>query len=191
MMKQTSLVPPAPIFRSCEPRRKPACRSPGHGPRRTEKSMAAELRLIAIYLAVSDACRRIVGNGRLRRRGFAPALTDAEVITMEIFAEMQGHHSDSAIWRYYNDHWRHYFPNLPSRSVFAKQCANLIILKQMIQRLLYPADDHITDGFPIVVCRNCRVPGCKIFRGAHEAAWGYQEGILFRLPRPCRNQSAG
>jgi hypothetical protein len=39
---------------------------------------------------VSDACRDIVGDGRLRRRGFAPALTDAEVITMEIFAEMQG-----------------------------------------------------------------------------------------------------
>ena len=137
--------------------------------------MAADLTLIAIYVAVSEACRRLVGNRRLRSRGFAPALTDAEVITMEIFAEMQGHHSDSAIWRYYNDHWQHYFPNLPSRSVFAKQCANLIILKQMIQRLLYPADDehHITDGFPIVVCRNCRVPGCKSFRGANEAAWGY------------------
>src|SRR3954451_18075474 len=81
----------------------------------------------------------------------------------------------SAIWLYYNDHWRHYFPNLPSRSVFAKQCANLIILKQMIQRLLYPADDvhHITDGFPIIVCRNCRASGCKIFRGENEAAWGY------------------
>ena len=79
--------------------------------------MAAELKLIAIYLAVSDACRRIVGNGRLRRRGFAPALTDAEVITMEIFAEMQGHHSDSAIWRYFDAHWRHFFPTLPTRSV--------------------------------------------------------------------------
>jgi hypothetical protein len=73
--------------------------------------MIADLTLIAIYVAVSEACRRLVGNRRLRRRGFAPALTDAEVITMEIFAEMQGHHSDSAIWRYYNDHWRHYFPN--------------------------------------------------------------------------------
>jgi hypothetical protein len=57
--------------------------------------MVADLTLIAIYVAVSEACRRLVGNRRLRRRGFAPALTDAEVITMEIFAEMQGHHSDS------------------------------------------------------------------------------------------------
>src|SRR3954453_6581368 len=137
--------------------------------------MAMDLKLIAIYLAVSDACRDIVGTGRLRRRGFAPALTDAEVITLEIFAETQGHHSDSAIWRYVDAHWRHFFPTLPTRSVFAKHGANLSVLKQMVQRDLYPiADDiHMTDGFPISVCKNCRVPRCKIFTGEDEAAWGF------------------
>jgi hypothetical protein len=140
-----------------------------------EDSMAAELKLIAIYLAVSDACRDIVGDGRLRRRGFAPALTDAEVITMEIFAEMQGHHSDSAIWRYFDAHWRHFFPTLPTRSVFAKHCANLSMLKQMVQRVLYPAaaDIHITDGFPISVCMNCRVSRRKIFKSEDEVSWGF------------------
>jgi hypothetical protein len=137
--------------------------------------MAAERRLIAIYLAVSDACRRIVGNGRPRRRGFAPALTDAEAITLEIFAEMQGHHSASAIWRYGDAHWRHFFPTLPTRSVFAKHGADLSVLKQMVQRDLYPtADDiHMTAGFPIGVCKNCRVPRCKASTGEDEAAWGY------------------
>jgi hypothetical protein len=140
-----------------------------------EDSMAAELKLIAIYLAVSDACRDIVGDGRLRRRGFAPALTDAEVITMEIFAEMQGHHSDSAIWRYFDAHWRHFFPTLPTRSVFAKHGANLSMLKQMVQRVLYPAaaDIHITDGFPISVCMNCRVSRRKIFKSEDEVSWGF------------------
>jgi hypothetical protein len=137
--------------------------------------MAAEFKLIAIYLAVSDACRDIVGDGRLRRRGFAPALTDAEVITMEIFAEMQGHHSDSAIWRYFDAHWRHFFPTLPTRSVFAKHGANLSMLKQMVQRVLYPAaaDIHITDGFPISVCTNCRVSRRKIFKSEDEVSWGF------------------
>src|SRR3954469_18399837 len=137
--------------------------------------MAAELKLIALYLAVSDTCRDIVGNGRLRRRGFAPALTDAEVITMEIFAEMQGHHSDSAIWRYFDAHWRQFFPTLPTRSVFAKHCANLSMLKQMVQRVLYPAaaDIHLTDGFPISVCMNCRVSRRKIFKSEDEVSWGF------------------
>ena len=137
--------------------------------------MAAELKLITIYLAVSDACQHIVGNGRLRRRGFAPALTDAEVITMEIFAEMQGHHSDSAIWRYFDAHWRQFFPTLPTRSVFAKHCANLSMLKQMVQRVLYPAaaDIHLTDGFPISVCLNCRVSRRTIFTSEDEVSWGF------------------
>jgi len=137
--------------------------------------MAVELKLIAIYLAVSDACRDIVGDGRLRRRGFAPALTDAEVITMEIFAEMQGHHSDSAIWRYFDAHWRHFFPTLPTRSVFAKHGANLSMLKQMVQRVLYPAaaDIHLTDGFPISVCTNCRVSRRTIFKSEDEVSWGF------------------
>ena len=34
--------------------------------------MAVELKLIAIYLAVSDACRDIVGNGRLRGEASRP-----------------------------------------------------------------------------------------------------------------------
>jgi hypothetical protein len=137
--------------------------------------MAAELKLIAIYLAVSDACRDIVGNGRLRRRGFAPALTDAEVITMEIFAEMQGHHSDSAIWRYFDAHWRQFFPTLPTRSVFAKHGANLSMLKRMVQRVLYPAAAgiHLTDSFPISVCTSCRVSRRKIFKSEDEVSWGF------------------
>ena len=137
--------------------------------------MAVELKLIAIYLAVSDACRDIVGNGRLRRRGFAPALTDAEVITMEIFAEMQGHHSDSAIWRYFDAHWRQFFPTLPTRSVFAKHGANLSMLKRMVQRVLYPAAAgiHLTDSFPISVCTSCRVSRRKIFKSEDEVSWGF------------------
>ena len=137
--------------------------------------MAVELKLIAIYLAVSDACRDIVGKGRLRRRGFAPALTDAEVITMEIFAEMQGHHSDWTIWRYFDAHWRQFFPTLPTRSVFAKHGANLSMLKQMVQRVLYPAaaDIHLTDGFPISVYMNCRVSRRKIFKSEDEVSWGF------------------
>ena len=93
---------------------------------------------------------------------------------MEIFAEMQGHHSDSAIWRYFDAHWRQFFPTLPTRSVFAKHCANLSMLKQMVQRVLYPAADiHLTDGFPISVCMNCRVSRRKIFKSEDEVSWGF------------------
>jgi hypothetical protein len=88
---------------------------------------------------------------------------------------MRGHHSDSAIWRSFDAHWRHFFPTLPTRSVFAKHGANLSMLKPMVQRVLYPAaaDIHLTDGFPISVCMNCRVSRRKIFKSEDEVSWGF------------------
>jgi Transposase DDE domain len=49
------------------------------------------------------------------------------------------------------------------------------MLKQMVQRVLYPAaaDIHLTDGFPISVCMNCRVSRRKIFKSEDEVSWGF------------------
>jgi hypothetical protein len=41
--------------------------------------------------------------------------------------------------------------------------------------VLYPAaaDIHLTDGFPISVCMNCRVSCRKIFKSEDEVSWGF------------------
>ena len=41
--------------------------------------------------------------------------------------------------------------------------------------MLYPAtaDIHLTDGFPISVCTNCRVSRRKIFKSEDEVSWGF------------------
>jgi len=70
----------------------------------------------------------------LRRGGFLPALSDAEVITMELIGEFQGYDTDKGIWCYFRDHWGEWFPDLPSRSQFAKQAANLWAVKQHFHR---------------------------------------------------------
>ena len=57
-------------------------------------------------------------GGRLRQRG--PELSDVEVLTMEIFGEQQGRHDDASIHRYFDGHWRHFFPNLGSYPAFAR-----------------------------------------------------------------------
>jgi hypothetical protein len=87
----------------------------------------------------------------------------------------QGHHSDPAIWRHFDAHWRQFFPTLPTRSVFAKHGANLSMLKRMVQRVLYPAAAgiHLTDSFPISVCTSCRVSRRKIFKSEDEVSWGF------------------
>ena len=127
--------------------------------------------LILLYLLVDDAYRMVTFGGRLRQRG--PELSDVEVLTMEIFGEQQGRHDDAAIHRYFDGHWRHFFPDLGSYQAFARQCAALSLIKQRILDLVFPASDtiHLLDGFPIPVCRACRGHRCRTFRG--EAAWGY------------------
>nr|MBS0019712.1 hypothetical protein [Gammaproteobacteria bacterium] len=49
---------------------------------------------------------------KLRTRGFAPRLSDSEVITMEIVGELLGQEGDEAIWKYFRRHWAAWFPAL-------------------------------------------------------------------------------
>jgi hypothetical protein len=135
--------------------------------------MGLEEALILLYLLVDDAYRMVTFGGRLRQRGPGPKLSDVEVLTMEIFGEQQGRHDDAAIHRYFDGHWRHFFPDLGSYQAFARQCAALCVIKQRILAHLFPARDtiHLVDGFPIPVCRNCRGNRCRTFPDA--AAWGY------------------
>ena len=46
--------------------------------------------IIMVYCLVCEHYQAIVSKRRLRQRGFAPALTDEEVITMEICGEYWG-----------------------------------------------------------------------------------------------------
>src|SRR6476620_6788330 len=82
--------------------------------------MGLEEALILLYLLVDDAYRRVTFGGRLRQRGPDPKLSDVEVLTMEIFGEQQGRHDDASIHRYFDGHWRHFFPNLGSYPAFAR-----------------------------------------------------------------------
>jgi len=113
----------------------------------------------------------------LRSRGFAPGLTDGEVITLEIVGEFLGHDTDKGIWSYFRQHWHSWFPKLTTRETFVRQAANLCWVKQYLQQKFTQAlqgfDDniHIVDGLPIPVCVITRAPRCRSFEG--EASYGY------------------
>src|SRR5690349_20022822 len=134
--------------------------------------MGLDEALILLYLLVDDAYRIVTLGGRLRQRGPDPKLSDVEVLTMEIFGELQGRHNDAAIHRYFAGHWRPFFPDLGSYQTLARHCAALSPIKQRILDLPFLASEtiHILDRFPIPVCGDSRGNRCRAFRG--EAAWG-------------------
>lgn len=86
---------------------------------------------------------------------------------------MQGHHTDAAIWRYADAHWRAWFPGLGSYKAYVKQIANLAAIKQLIFAHLFAPQDniHITDGVPMPICHLARANRSKLFKG--EAAFGF------------------
>jgi tetratricopeptide (TPR) repeat protein len=108
----------------------------------------------------------------LRRREYAPKLTDAEVIAMELVGEFLSLDTDKGIWRYFKHHWSNWFPNLGSRANFAKQSSHLWFVKQLIlgritNRLGTVMEAiHLVDGFPMPVCHFARAVHCTLFKGS-------------------------
>jgi hypothetical protein len=133
--------------------------------------------IIAVFCCVDDLLKEITQGQPIRAKGFAPALSDSEVMTMEIVAEYQGIDTDQAIWCYFRRHWLAWFPRLGSRSSFVRQAANLWQYKQRLQHHLAVklgalADGvHLVDGIPIPLCALTRAAGCRSFQGV--AAYGY------------------
>lgn len=130
-------------------------------------------RIITVYIKTDEAYKAITQGKALRRRGFAPGLSDAEVLTMEIIGEMEGKNGDRAIWRYFNRHWRSWFPRMPRYKTFAKQCANLCWIKEAIMQHIFPikAKVHIIDGIPMPVCHKVRARRARMLDTY--TAWGF------------------
>lgn len=135
--------------------------------------MELEERIITVYLCIDEIYQEITGVKGLRRGGFAPTLSDVEVLTMEIIGEMEGRNGDRAIWQYFNSHWRNWFPKLSAYKTFAKHCANLCWLKQVIFRRLFGRVDdiHIIDGVPMPLCHKARAYRSRMLGDV--AAWGF------------------
>jgi hypothetical protein len=156
--------------------------------------MSLDELIISMFVMIDDelkiAAQRMFD--RLRQRGPAPKLADAEVLTMECMGELLGMDCDKHIFAYFARHWSHFFPALTqtNRTTFVRQSANLWHLKEQIWRRLVndvaPADDrlHIVDSMPVPVCRFARATFCERFRGS---AWygkdhsGRQTFYGFRL----------
>lgn len=127
--------------------------------------MTLEEFIIHTYCFVDDYFHKSFPKP-LRKRGEKPALSDTEVLTMEIVGEYLGYGSDKAIWSYFREHWRHFFPKIACRTSFSRQCANLNeVAKKLCERLfkVLSADQdlYLSDGFPIPTCHIKRYKGSK------------------------------
>lgn len=92
--------------------------------------------IITVYCLVVEHYRLVKQQYPIRRGGFTPALTDEEVITMEICGAYFKLHLDKDLFDYFHNHYHHFFPNLRDRSSFVRQAANLWQVKAFIWQLI-------------------------------------------------------
>lgn len=133
--------------------------------------------IISVYLLVCEHYQALMAEQPIRRRGPAPQLTDEEVITIELCGAYFGYAQDEALYEYFASHWRHFFPQLPSRTTFVRQSANLWRVKMLIQQRLTRVSRQATDEvqlidtMPLPVCTVSRARRDRCFAGL--ADYGY------------------
>lgn len=98
--------------------------------------MERDIFIISVYCLIAEIMQIIEKNHKIRTRGYPPKLTDAEVLTIEICGEFFKIHEDTETYKYFKKHYRHFFPNLPDRTTFARQSANLWQVKVLCQSLI-------------------------------------------------------
>jgi hypothetical protein len=91
--------------------------------------------IIAVFLLV-EQYGIIRQQCRLRRGSFEPALTDEEVITIEIYGEYFKLECDKDIFTYFHTNYLHFFKILADKYLFVRQAANLWQIKADIQQRL-------------------------------------------------------
>ena len=123
--------------------------------------------IVNVFVMADDFCKIYYPARKLRTRGTLPKLADSEVITMELVGEYLSLDNDEAIYNYFMRHWKYLFPNLPDRSNFVRQCANLWDVKQRFFEHMSRFQDHylqILDSMPIEVCKFVRAKTTKQFK---------------------------
>jgi PAS domain-containing protein len=126
--------------------------------------------IITVYCLVCEHYRVIKSQYPLRRGGFAPALTDEEVITMEICGEYLKLPTDKDLFAYFRTHYAHFFPCLTDRTLFVRQAANLWRVKAAIQQRLTCVSGQaaeplqIIDTLPLPVCGYTRSGRDRCFK---------------------------
>jgi hypothetical protein len=123
--------------------------------------------IIFVYCLVCEHFQIITNQlPPLRQRGFPPALTDEEVITIEVCGEYFGLSQDEDIYDYFREHYAHFFPKLRGRTKFIRQAANLWRVKEMIQQRLTVISGQAAD--PVQPIDTVPLPVCTYTRAQRD-----------------------
>lgn len=135
--------------------------------------------LLRVFCLVDDLSRELVRRPLRSRGPRRTALTDPEVITVELVGEFLGLDHDKGLFAHFRRHYRCEFPGLlrVCRTTFARQAANLYAVKHALHlhlaaRLADGEPVWLVDSLPVEACQFARAKSCRRLKG--DAAFGYE-----------------
>jgi hypothetical protein len=126
--------------------------------------------IITVYCLVVEFYKMVKEKYPIRRGGFAPALTDQEVITMELCGAYFKLQTDKDLFDYFQSHYQQFFPALRDRPAFVRQAANLWQIKTAIWQLILvrsgqaATEVQVIDTLPLPVCTYTRSGRDRCFK---------------------------
>lgn len=130
-----------------------------------------ENKLIELYLLI---CRLYDTRPVLRQQRLSnnhqPLLSDEELLTIYIFGHMQGFTTQRRIYDYIRNHWREWFPALPTyQSVNCRLNGLAPAFELLIEGLLVGGawhitadDDRLIDSVPVMLARGTRANRSRV-----------------------------
>ena len=101
--------------------------------------------IITVYCLVCEPYRGIKNTYPVRRGGFAPALSEEEVIPMELCGEYFNLSTDKELLAYFRAHSAHFFPRGTDRTLVVRQAATLWHVKVLLQQRLTQVSGQSAD----------------------------------------------
>ena len=139
-----------------------------------------EQQLIRLYLWVCrayDSCPEL--KAQRMSNNHRPRFTDEELMTVYLFGHWRGHFTQRRSYDYAADHWREWFPDLPSYQAFNRRLNRLapafaLLLQEALRQgaqELGGGPDRLLDSLPIMLAKGSRGDAAKVAREV--AAKGY------------------
>lgn len=131
-----------------------------------------ELQLIQLYLWVCFVYDKhpMLKYQRLSNN-WQPNFTDQELIAIYLFGHFQGHFSQKRIYAYISQHFKSWFPDLPSYQAFNRRLNELVEpLKVLVFELIVTAHENsfscepesVIDSLPIMLAVRSRSSHAKV-----------------------------
>ncbi len=129
-----------------------------------------ETKLIELYLLI---CRLYDNEPVLKQQrlsNFSPRFSDEELLTMYLFGHLQGHTTHRRIYDYFVNHWREWFPLLPSYQALNRRVNELLPAFELLIREqltlggahIEAGADRLIDSLPVMLAVGTRANRARV-----------------------------